>query len=714
MGKNRKSKRQLVRDERRKKKLGRRLANGEEGQEGGQEAETQQLQLETETKTQDQHAEFIPFDEDVPMHDTAPPSYEPEKEFFGMLADEEQEYFRHADELLELNDFPSPEERAIFLQNVYKEAEGKELKLASSQSCSRLMERLILLSNSQQKKHLFEEFAGHFLTLVTHRFASHCCEKLFIQSAPVVTEELEGAPAAVSHDSGEDDQKPQAPMEDLFLQMLDELEEHLTFLLSDRYASHTIRVLLVILSGRTLDQISTKSLLQSKKKEYITVAGAQSAEGNELLSRKRAVPGSFTMAIRKIIADSTSTMDSTALRVLAKHPTGNPVLQLLLELDISLNTKSKEAKPDDEAETPLLERLIPGAPSSFKDEDSIASEFVNSMIYDPIGSRLLETLIMYSPGKIFKGMQAHYFGPRIHNLLRNDIASYPAIRVLNRLSKEDLVDAVQKSLPQVPLLLEKGRFNVLKTLFERCDVRKAQAEIDALLEAVINLYGGHPENLVPKLCSLEAEEAREGFQQDIKNKQSLVSHGCQLVGAMLGIAGSPSEAVQTSILALSPEYLVSLATSSGPTANILTNAFTTPSRGPAFHKVLVANLVPHVMELVNSQYGHNILNAIINAPSKGDGISIPFHLKEIIVSQLSDHEREIRESWTGRNVWRTWKGDVWNHRKAEWIRWAKERDPEGARQAATPKPRHGGKWDEARRRQNFDTGRRVGNTVTPV
>ncbi|KAJ3538916.1 hypothetical protein NM208_g5694 [Fusarium decemcellulare] len=41
-----------------------------------------------------------------------------EKEFFGMLAEEEQEYFRRADELLELNQFPSTEERDVFLENV--------------------------------------------------------------------------------------------------------------------------------------------------------------------------------------------------------------------------------------------------------------------------------------------------------------------------------------------------------------------------------------------------------------------------------------------------------------------------------------------------------------------------------------------------------------------------------------------------------------------
>jgi nucleolar protein 9 len=82
--------------------------------------------------------------------------------FYGMLDEDEQEYFKKADELLELNQFESPEDRTIFLESVYKEAEGKELKIANSQSCSRLMERLILLSTPKQLKGLFKSFSGKY------------------------------------------------------------------------------------------------------------------------------------------------------------------------------------------------------------------------------------------------------------------------------------------------------------------------------------------------------------------------------------------------------------------------------------------------------------------------------------------------------------------------------------------------------------------------
>ena len=763
MGKNRKSKRQLVRDEKRAKKRGLEIEHEEERDIKKQRREEEAHQDAFAPVTD---VGYVPPPLDGTYDENAfpggpeegrrnGPNTNFEREFFGMLAEQEQEYFRHADELLELNDFPSTEERDIFLQNVYKELRGKELKVASSQSCSRLMERLILLSNTRQKKSLFDAFGGHFISLVTHRFASHCCEKLFLQSAPVVTQELSGEYEQEPLPEGEEETEAmKSSMEDLFLLTLDELEEHLGYLLTDRFGSHAIRALLVILSGRPLDQAGTKSMLQSRKKEYITVEGA-AANQSELSSQIRAVPSSFTMAIKKIIDDSTMTMDATALRVLAKHPTGNPTLQLLLELELTMFVKGKEKKEkkkqkkDDEeaeekkeetqSEVTLLGMLVPDAPAAFADNTTQAAEFVNSMIYDPIGSRLLETLITHCPGKIFKGLQQHIFGPRIQSLLRNDIACYPAIKVLNRLSREDLADAVEKSLPEMASFVDKGRFNVIRTLFERCHIRNGTDEINALLKALTSAYGNDWKKLVPKLCMLDedvveeeqkpdVEMAEEGgeekekkkekeklqpkFQtQEAKNKAFMLNHGCQLVAALLAIPGQPSKAIQASLAALKPAQVMKMATTSHNTSSILVKALQTPATNPTFHKVLVSSLLPHVYELATSQQGSAVLNEIISLPSKPaepNAPAVPFHMKENIISQLANYESELRETWLGRNVWRTWKGDMWSHRRHDWVRWAKETDPETARVAAIPRKREEKEKEEAEKKpkgylgKNFD------------
>lgn len=84
----------------------------------------------------------------------------PDIRFYGMLDDDEQEYFKRADSMLELDQFANPEERNLFLASVYREAKGKELRIANSQSCSRLLERLICISTPTQLKALFQNFTG--------------------------------------------------------------------------------------------------------------------------------------------------------------------------------------------------------------------------------------------------------------------------------------------------------------------------------------------------------------------------------------------------------------------------------------------------------------------------------------------------------------------------------------------------------------------------
>jgi len=103
-------------------------------------------------------ADFIPLEEDEDWEQSRL-----EKPFYGMLDESEQNYFRQADERLELNDFTDPEDRDLFLANVFQEADGKELKMACSQSSSRLLERLIQLSTTAQLKQLFSKFDGQLV-----------------------------------------------------------------------------------------------------------------------------------------------------------------------------------------------------------------------------------------------------------------------------------------------------------------------------------------------------------------------------------------------------------------------------------------------------------------------------------------------------------------------------------------------------------------------
>ncbi|KAL8950960.1 MAG: hypothetical protein Q9183_007491, partial [Haloplaca sp. 2 TL-2023] len=354
--------------------------------------------------------------------------------FYGLLDEEEQEYFKRADTMLELNQFGDVEERALFLANVYKEASGKELKIANSQSCSRLMERLILLSTPEQLKTLLHKFSGHFLHLAQHRFASHCCEALFVQTAPIVTQEMT-TPA----DSASQVDAAEKTAEQLFLDMAKEFDGNLGYLMTDRFASHTVRVLLLVLSGRPLGDLHATSLLQSKRKENISFTSREDAQSN-MISMARTIPKSFGAASERMMKGIVAGLDTTYLRALAAHPVANPLLQLVLDLEFRQFGKSKAKSPDS-----LFRRLLPDDPP---EQGTDSASFFNGMLYDPIGSRLLEVLITHAPGKTFKTLFRSLLADRLPDLAKNETASYVLIKALERLNREDLTKAVQQLCPQ--------------------------------------------------------------------------------------------------------------------------------------------------------------------------------------------------------------------------------------------------------------------------
>jgi nucleolar protein 9 len=602
-----------------------------------------------------------------------------DRPFFGLLSDEEQEYFRRADELLELNDFPSADDRDIFLANVYKEAEGKELKIANSQSSSRLMERLILLSTVDQKKKLFENFSGHFLHLIQHRFASHCCEALFIHSAPVVTQELTAGMVKGQNEEQNGD-GVYVSMENLFLYTLNELEGHMNFLLTDKFASHALRVLLVVLSGQPLAKSSTKSLLQSKRKEQISITGLESSSA-ELSLEKCTVPESFDFAVSKIISDVAVGLDTTFIHVLATHPTGNPTLQLLLELEFL-----RQGNKNSSTESPsIIQKLLPDDPSA---ENSKSASFINGLIYDPIGSRLLETIVSFAPGKLFKQIYRSTFKDRIASLARNEIASFVVIKVLERLSKQDLEEAVTSIIPQVPSLIERHRTTIVKTLLERCSVRGASGSIALLTTAVDQAYGSDHGTLLLQMTnttsqSLEITASTEASKPT--RSDSSIIHGSLLAQTMLSIPGPPSTLLQAAILTLQPQTLLHLCCTTS-TSHILQAALQPKPSNLSFRRKLINTLLtpappispsssepaPNsassnqtqtpILTLATSKPGSHVLDALWTGTT---GLMM---LKERICSVLQEHEAQLRNDFVGRVVLRNWMVELFGRRKGEWVK----------------------------------------------
>jgi nucleolar protein 9 len=151
------------------KKRGRRSERKREPEDrSGEQVESKRVKYDEEAEPQDEslaeNADYMPLDEGggtVKVND-AP--------FYGMLDEQESEYFRKTGEMLELNQFNGPEDRDDFIQSIHNQLEGKELKLAFSQGTSRVLEKIIKVSTPAQLKKLFKVFSGKYV-------GQFCCDE---------------------------------------------------------------------------------------------------------------------------------------------------------------------------------------------------------------------------------------------------------------------------------------------------------------------------------------------------------------------------------------------------------------------------------------------------------------------------------------------------------------------------------------------------------
>jgi nucleolar protein 9 len=439
-------------------------------------------------------------------------------------------------------------------------------------------------------------------------------------------------------------------MENLFIYTLTELEEHLGFLMTDRFASHVLRVLLVVLSGAPLEKENkNKSVLQSKRKEKVGIAGAERKQ--DWVLEKRPVPQSFLEALEKTINGSAATLDSANLRLLATHPLGNPTLQLLLKLELAHFGKSK-AKD----ENSIIHKLLPDDPIA---EGTESAAFINGLVYDSIGSRLLETIIESAPGKLFKSIYAEFFKERMGSLARNEIASYVAGKILERLGKDDLEEAMRQIVDQIPNLVDRNRTAIIKVLIERCAIRGVDnTPIKKQLETA---YGGTNGFEVTRMLRVSESLADDKKQNGKHDHSPEKVHGSLLAQTMMAVDGPLGDLVFDSLARLSPELSVQLARD--PTASrTLQAALTAEHASVIFRRKMIQQFYGHVGELALDPAASRVIDAVWNGTH---GLAF---IRERIAEELAENENSLRESFVGRAVWRNWRMDLYKRARGDWVK----------------------------------------------
>ncbi|KAK6359590.1 Nucleolar protein 9 [Orbilia brochopaga] len=569
--------------------------------------------------------------------------------FFGLLDEAEAEYFRKADEMLETNQFNSDEEREAFLVNVLKEAENKELKMACSQGCSRLLEKLLFLADAARVKVVFQRFHGHFNHLMSHRFASHCCEALFTAAAAVAAAEyleLNIPDADTSYVSAES----------LFLYTVAELESSIDSLLMNAFGAHALRTLFLVLAGAPLDSPAYKALVHSRKKEKISAVVEKA--GASVKGQARPVPETFREALSKIINAITADIDRTSIRNLATDSLGSPTLQLLIELDLGRSRKYKTR-----IEQSLVGKLLLLQPGEEERDVDATRSFVKMLLQDKVGSHLLERVMACVPKKTFGQLYDLYFKGQMGKLAASETASYVVVKVLEKLEGQEFKGAVGELKEALPTLLENHQVAVVRAVVDNCG--KHGVDADGFCDALFVVWGeGDGQEMLLKMLEvsigeLEKLEADDAPQEKAARNPGQL-HASLLVQALLTVPGRCSAKVKDSITLCSGAVIRQLCKHQ-TASHAIQKSLAADQADVAYKRKLVGLLAGSIAGLAVHPVGSHIVDALWDATASGLKLQ-----RQRIADELVAAERSMRDSFYGRAVWRNWKLDVYKTRRYDW------------------------------------------------
>ena len=450
-------------------------------------------------------------------------------------------------------------------------------------------------------------------------------------------------------------------MEDLFVNVATEIEPHLGFLMTNTFGSHPLRILLLILSGEPIVPSTNKHVLHSRKKEHVSIVGSREYQDSSL-AQQRPVPTAFTQTLEMLIYQTVTGLDTNQLRALAPHKTANPILQLLLRLELT-----KFGKQRGKEEHSIFHTLLPDENLS---ADSPSSSFVNGLIYDTIGSRLMEVILESAPGKPFKAIYKAFFKDKLMQLARNDTASYVVNKALMRVSKEDIQDAIASLGPEIPTLVDRNKLHVIRTLVERAVIREANLAplADHINEAFKGASGTFDLTHLLKLKTNSSsttqpdQPPQQPTQHTKDTSTSTATHASLLAQSLLSSPTPLSQPPFDSLLHLPHPLLLQIA-HTPHLSPLLTSALapSCPAATPAGRRKLIAAFYGHFGALALEPVASRVVEAVWQGTR---GLAF---MRERVAEELAENESALRAAPAGRKVWRAWNMDVYRRGRREWV-----------------------------------------------
>lgn len=593
--------------------------------------------------------------------------------FFGLVDASEIDYFKQAESTLNINAFESDEDREGFINSVLEEAQGKELKLVTNQICSKLMERLVLFANTQQLKSIFENFSNHFVSLAFHKYASHVLETLLVRAAALIEKEiLQTDEIKYEEEDGVviADRNDSKTVEELFIAMVNEFKLYLLTMVDHQYASHVLRLLILILAGKELPSTTvSNSVLRSKKSKI--ARKMIEIKDNEDFNRAFQTPLSFKDELRDYFQDLTKDLDTKKARELSIHKIASPVMQLVIQLEGLVDRER------------TMWHLIFAKQSDEKDSDEEA--FVEYLLSDPVGSHFFEAIIKSdgSRPQYIERLYRLYMKERVLRLARRSTTGVYIIQaLLFKLKPVEIEFILDQIIPELSNLI---------SIADNQNLDLAQKVIDASI-----LRGNYLRDEIISQLFIKFAPNYDYSTPQTDTSTEFIENVLQLTGSTLGNTRGDWPTAEERKRALFLEKLMELDNRfvictwlnfialpvekfvqmcfHGVFSHVVENSLVVDKEESKPVQILrkrYLNIFQNkIVELSCNSYGSHIVDKLWDFT-----VLLPMY-KDRIASELMNDSHKVKESQYGKLVWKNWSMELFVRKKYDWKQLVKEQEHE--------------------------------------
>jgi nucleolar protein 9 len=297
------------------------------------------------------------------------------------------------------------------------EVKGKELILATDTDTSVILEGMLPSFGERQARILCDALEREACILACHRFGSHVLQSALVALQPFISES----------DAQDDSSASLRSARQLVVDITHAVQQKALDVMQNQFGTHVLRTLLLILSGKeaAADTLRSKRSSSFKKKanENGTVSRAKDKPSQSY------APWSFDKSRRALITTLKQALcsEESLLRSMCVDPISGPTLALLVESDDEANDPAND----------MLDKCLGGLQHASRDDER--SAHVETLLRDPVGSHVLESLLRPAATPVLERFWTVYVHERFIKLAAHPVANFVVSALIKRLADEKLI-----------------------------------------------------------------------------------------------------------------------------------------------------------------------------------------------------------------------------------------------------------------------------------